>query len=105
MYDVPENTKRGMHAHRNLQQILWCPYGIIELLLDDGINKKSYFLDSPEKGLFIGNGIWREMYWRKEGSILCVAASEYYSEDDYIRDYDTFLKYERKGYWKNENKF
>lgn len=92
-YNVPVNTKRGMHAHRNLQQILWCPYGLVEIILDDGINKETYLLDSPEKALLIGNGIWREMYWRKEGSILCVAASDYYDEDDYIRDYDQFLNY------------
>lgn len=104
-YDVPINTKRGMHAHMNLQQILWCPYGLIEIILDDGKNKNSYLLDSPEKALLIGNGIWRDMYWRKKGSVLCVAASEYYNEDDYIRDYDLFLKYVKEGYWTNENKF
>lgn len=103
-YDVPVDTKRGMHAHKNLQQILWCPHGSIEVILDDGVNKQSYLLDSPEKALIVGNGLWRDMYWKKEGSVLCVAASEYYSEDDYIRDYDEFLKYVRKEYWNDENK-
>ena len=103
-YDVPVDTKRGMHAHKNLQQILWCPYGSIEIVLDDGVKKEGYLLDSPEKALIVGNGVWRDMYWRKEGSVLCVAASEYYSEDDYIRDYDTFLKYVKEGYWEDENK-
>ena len=103
-YDVPTDTKRGMHAHKNLQQILWCPYGTIEVILDDGVNKNSYLLDSPEKALIVGNGIWHDMYWRKEGSVLCVAASEHYNEDDYIRDYDVFIKYVEEGYWKDENK-
>jgi len=102
-YDVPLDTKRGMHAHKNLKQILWCPYGSIEVILDDGVNQQSYFLDSPEKALFVLNGYWHDMYWRKEGSVLCVAASEYYNEDDYIRDYDTFLKYVKEGYWINED--
>jgi len=44
------------------------------------------------------------MYWKKEGSVLCVAASDYYKEDDYIRDYDEFLKCVEEGYWDNENK-
>lgn len=103
-YDVPVDTKRGMHAHKDLQQILWCPYGSIEVILDDGTNKETYFLNSPEKALLVGNGIWRDMYWRKEGSVLCVAASEYYNEDDYIRDYDEFLRYVKEGYWTDENK-
>lgn len=103
-YDVPVNAKRGMHAHKALQQVLWCPYGCIEVVLDDGSEIESYLLDSPEKALIIGKGIWRVMYWRKEGSVLCVAASDYYNEKDYIRDYDEFIKYVREGYWKYENK-
>lgn len=104
IYDVLNATKRGMHAHKRLQQVLWCPYGTIVVTLDDGIEKQSYVLDSPEKGLLVGNGIWRDMYWEKEGSVLCVAASEYYNEEDYIRDYDEFLKYVKEGYWSDESK-
>jgi len=97
-YDVPVGTKRGMHAHKKLQQILWCPYGSIEIILDDGVQKESFTLDSPEKALLVGPGIWRDMYWKKVDSVLCVAASDYYSEGDYIRDYDEFLKYVKEGY-------
>ncbi|WP_443659367.1 sugar 3,4-ketoisomerase [Clostridium algidicarnis] len=103
-YDVPVDIKRGMHAHKDLDQVLWCPYGIIEVVLDNGENKKTYLLDSPNKLLLIGSGIWREVYWKKKGSVLCVAASDYYNEDDYIRNYDTFLNYVKEGYWKDENK-
>lgn len=102
-YNVPIRTKRGMHAHKELQQILWCPYGEIEVILDNGKEKTSYLLDSPEKALFVLKGYWHDMYWKKEGSVLCVAASDYYSEDDYIRDYDEFLKYVEEGYWNYEH--
>lgn len=101
-YDVPVGTKRGMHAHKNLQQILWCPYGEIEVILDNGKEKTCYLLDSPEKALFVLKGYWHDMYWKKEGSVLCVAASDYYNEDDYIRDYDEFIKYVEEGYWNDE---
>jgi dTDP-4-dehydrorhamnose 3,5-epimerase-like enzyme len=104
IYGVSIGTKRGMHAHRRLQQLLWCPYGEIEVILDDGRERKNYLLDSPEKALLVLKGYWREMYWRKEGSVLCVAASDYYDEGDYIRDYDEFLNYVEKGYWNDENK-
>lgn len=102
-YEVPVNTKRGMHAHKNLQQILWCPYGEIEVILDNGHKKESLLLDSPEKALLVLKGYWHDMYWRKEGSVLCVAASDYYNEEDYIWDYDEFQRYVKAGYW-NENK-
>ena len=102
-YHVPVDVKRGMHAHKELQQVLWCPYGEIEVILDDGKEKRSYLLDSPEKALLVLKGYWHDMYWRKEGSVLCVAASEYYDEEDYIRDYDEFLKYVKEGYRDDEN--
>lgn len=103
-YDVPVGIKRGMHAHKKLKQIMWCPYGSIEIVIDDGLYRKSYLLDSPEKALVMVKGLWRDIYWRKEGSVLCVAASELYDESDYIRDYNEFLKLAKEGFWKNENK-
>lgn len=102
-YDVPIGTKRGMHAHKTLQQLLWCPYGEIEVVLDDGKTKTSYLLDSPEKALLVLKGYWHDMYWKKEGSVLCVAASDYYNEEDYIRDYNEFLKHVEEEYWDDED--
>lgn len=104
-YGVSIDTKRGMHAHKKLKQAIWCPFGRIEIILDDGKKKECVLLDSPEKLLLIDSGIWRDIYWRKEGSVLCVAASDYYDEADYIRDYEEFKSYIEKGYWCNENKF
>lgn len=91
-YDVPVGVKRGMHAHRNLQQILICPHGAIEVILDDGRERESVLLDSPSKGLVLGSMVWREMVWREPNSVLVVAASMPYDEADYIRDYGEFLK-------------
>ncbi|MET3697023.1 WxcM-like protein [Bacillus oleivorans] len=97
IHGVPKGTQRGGHAHKQLQQILFCPFGKIEILLDNGKKKESFFLDEPNKGLIIGNGIWREMIWHNSNSVLCVAASEYYDESDYIRNYDDFLKMVKVG--------
>lgn len=96
IHGVPDGAQRGAHAHIALQQILFCPYGIIEILLDDGEDKASVMLDDPSKGLIIGPGLWRDMVWHQENSVLCVAASEYYDEKDYIRDYDAFLQHVKK---------
>lgn len=92
IYNAPEGTQRGGHAHRNLRQILFCPYGKIEIILDDAKDRESVMLDDPGKGLVIGPGLWREMIWHTDHAVLCVAASEYYDEHDYIRDYNVFLK-------------
>lgn len=61
MYDVPVGAKRGMHAHKTLQQVLWRPYSEIEVILDDKKEKISYLLDSPEKALLVPKGYWSEL--------------------------------------------
>lgn len=96
IHGVPNHSQRGGHAHKKLQQLLFCPYGTIEIVLDDAKNRQSVLLDDPGKGLLIGSGLWREMIWHTENAVLCVAASEYYDEKDYIRDYDAFLKYTKE---------
>ena len=103
-YATPLNTLRGFHAHIDLEQVAFCPYGKIEILLDNGIDKTSHLLDSPEKGLYIGKGFWREMKWLKKDSVLCVIASEKYDEDDYIRDYKEFKKMVNEGFWDDKKK-
>lgn len=97
IHGVPADSIRGGHAHKALRQILFCPYGRIEIILDNGTEKTSVMLDDPAKGLLIGPGLWRDMIWQQENSVLCVAASEYYDENDYIRDYDAFLDYVKAG--------
>jgi dTDP-4-dehydrorhamnose 3,5-epimerase-like enzyme len=95
-YNAPLGTKRGMHAHKKLKQILFCPYGKIKVILDNGTEKKNVILDDPSKGLIIRGGIWRDLIWLKENSVLVVAASDYYDANDYIRDYNEFLNYKGK---------
>lgn len=103
IYEVPQGESRGYHAHKNLKQILFCPFGRIDIGLDDGINKITISLDDPAKGLIINEGVWRTMEFIDENSILCVAASEYYDEYDYIRDYNEFINMVKAGYW-NESR-
>lgn len=93
IHGVPGGAQRGGHAHKALQQILFCPYGRIEIILDDTKERTSVMLDSADKGLIIGPGLWREMIWHEENAVLCVAASEYYDEKDYIRNYEDYLRF------------
>lgn len=92
MYDTKENVRRGYHAHRTLQQLLICVHGSCRIHLDDGIDTKEVLLDNPEIGLYIGQGIWREMYDFSSNAVLMSLASEVYDEKDYIRDYQQFVE-------------
>lgn len=94
---APKGTVRGGHAHKKLKQLLFCPYGRIEITLDDGKRKSVYLLDDPSKGLLVESLYWRTMRWLEDDSVLCVAASEYYDESDYMRSYDEFLRYLKNG--------
>lgn len=91
---------RGKHAHHTNVQIMFCLQGSARIMLDDGINKSEIVLDKPEKGLLINKMIWHEMKDMTEETILLVLASKHFSADDYIRDYDEFLRLTRG----NENK-
>lgn len=92
LYDVPGGSERGGHAHTGLQQFIIAVSGAFDVLLDDGINKKTVHLDRPYNGLYITSGIWRELKNFSSGAICLVLASQNYSEDDYIRDFNDFLK-------------
>lgn len=92
IFGTQQNVARGFHAHKNLQQVAICVTGSCRMVLDDGRTREEVWLDSPIKGLLINDLIWREMHDFSEDCVLLVLASEYYDEDDYIRDYDDFLR-------------
>ncbi|MBK2297077.1 MULTISPECIES: sugar 3,4-ketoisomerase [Francisella] len=92
IFDTKSDVRRGFHAHRDLEQVLICVSGNCKVLVDDGSSKRNILLDSPDKGLMISGLIWREMYDFSPNCVLMVLASELYDENDYIRNYDKFLK-------------
>lgn len=97
MYDTGEGVIRGYHAHKNLQQVLICVHGSCKIRLDNGKEKEIITLDKPNVGLYVANNMWREMYDFSPDAVLLVLASELYDESDYIRDYDEFLTYIKRG--------
>lgn len=90
---VPEGVRRGFHAHKTLQQVLFCPYGRIQLILENSEKREEIELSDPSIGVVIDKPTWREMLWIQKDSVLCVGASEYYTAEDYIRDYDEFKSF------------
>lgn len=96
IYKVPVNQKRGGHAHKKTEQVLFCLQGSIRIELDDGIHKDSIILNNPNIGIFLGRMLWHEMEDFQKNTILLILASDFYKEKDYIRDYNTFKKLTQK---------
>ncbi len=93
LYDVPGGESRGGHAHRLLHQLIVAASGSFSVTMDDGRNRRRFFLNRPFHGLLVPPGLWRELDDFSSGSVCLVLASHPYDADDYIRDYDQFLKY------------
>jgi dTDP-4-dehydrorhamnose 3,5-epimerase-like enzyme len=92
IFETDLNFVRGQHAHKNLKQLMICTSGACTVRLDDGNEKEEVRLDRPDKGLYIENLIWREMYDFTPDCVMMVLTDQYYDPDDYIREYDDFLK-------------
>lgn len=92
-YDIPGGEDRGAHAHKECHQFIIAASGAFEVVLDDGTNKRTVQLNRPFWGLHVPPGIWASEQGFSSGSICLVLASHGYSEEDYIRNYDNFLKY------------
>ncbi len=93
IFDTNSGVIRGLHAHKDLSQVMVCLKGSCRVVLDNGSTKEQVVLDTPDKGLLIDSMMWREMHDFSADCVLLVLANEHYDESDYIRDYDNFLEY------------
>jgi dTDP-4-dehydrorhamnose 3,5-epimerase-like enzyme len=93
IYGTKKNNSRGNHAHYKTKQYLISVAGSCKVTLDDGKgNKRTYDLDQPNKGLLQDALIWGTMHDFSEDNVLLVLANDYYKKEDYIIDYNQFLK-------------
>ena len=93
LYDIPGGEDRGAHAHKECQQFLIAGSGSFNVLVDDGNNKKTFNLNRPYYGLHIPPGVWASEIGFSSGSICIALTSHKYDENDYIREYEDYLKY------------
>jgi len=93
---VPDGMVRGNHAHRTGQQFLICIKGIVEIFLDNGKENKVVKL-FPGNALFHDKLEWAKQKYFDNAVLLSICSTEY-NPDDYITDYDEFIKVVR-----NEN--
>jgi len=90
LYDVPGGADRGGHAHKKLHQLLVAISGSFDVTLSDGKASLKYSLNRSYYGLYVPPMMWRDIDNFSSGSVCLVLASDYYSEDDYFRDYGAF---------------
>lgn len=92
LYDVPGGAERGGHAHKGLHQLIIAMSGSFDVMLDDGTEKRRFHLNRSYTGLYVCPMIWRELNNFSSGSVCMVLASNKFDEDDYYRNYATYLE-------------
>lgn len=91
LFNLKADLPRGFHAHKELIQLMVCIKGSCTVKLDDGEKSEYVYLNKPIEALLIDKMVWHEMENFSEDCIIMVLASDYYDENDYIRNYQTFL--------------
>lgn len=97
LYDVPGGESRGGHAYRETEEFVIALSGSFDVIVDDGKEKKTFHLNRSYYGLYIPKGMWREMDNFSTNSLALEFASRNYNPEDYIRDYNEFLKLKEDG--------
>ena len=96
LYDVPGGSERGGHAHKGLQQLIIAMSGSFDIHLDYSQERKTFHLNRSYYGLLVCPMIWREIDNFSSGAVCLVLASNFYTEDDYYRDYQDFTQVAKK---------
>jgi len=97
IYDVPGGESRGGHAYKQNQEFIISLSGCFDVILDDGKTKSLFSMNRSYYGLYVPNGIWREMRNFSTNSLALILSSRDYEVDDYVRDYGDFLKLKGNG--------
>ena len=97
IYDVPGGEARRGHAFRHNQEFIIALSGAFDVVVDDGENMKTFTLNRSYFGLYVPASLWREMKNFSTNSLALEFGSEHYSQEDYIREYDEFLKLKKDG--------
>ncbi len=90
IYDVPGGAIRGGHAYRQNQEVIIAISGSFDLVFNDGQSKVKYSLNRSYYGLYVPNGLWRQLENFSTNSLCLIIASQPYEENDYVRDFNEF---------------
>lgn len=97
LYDVPGGESRGGHAYKTNQEFIIALSGSFDVVIDNGRQKKNFTLNRSYYGLYIPQGLWREMHNFSTNSFALVLSSTQYDSNDYVRNYEEFLKLKANG--------
>ena len=97
LYDVPGGETRAEHANIKLQQVIIAMSGSFDVVVDDGLERKTFSMNRSYYGLYIPGMIWRGLENFSSGSICMVLTDDYYNAEDYYRDYGEFLAAVKAG--------
>ena len=95
IYDVPGGEVRGGHAFKCQKEFIIALSGSFDVIVDNGVNKNKYFLNRSYYGLCLNSGLWRNMENFSTNALALIISSTEYDENDYIRDYEQFLKFKK----------
>ena len=99
LYDVPGGVGRGGHAEINNEEVIIALSGAFDIVIDDGVNQKSFTLNRSYYGLYIPRGLWREIKEFSTNAVALEFGSIPYDVNDYIRDYDAFMAFPKNNYY------
>ena len=97
IYDVPGGEDRGGHAFKENQEVVIALSGAFDVVVDDGRRQIRFKLNRSYYGLYIPAGMWRTMENFSTNSFALEFGTVKYSAEDYIRDYNEFLKLKKDG--------
>lgn len=92
MYGSDPTVVRGQHANRKTEFVLINVSGTSKVKVDNGVEQAVIELNRPRMGLYLKTMLWKDMYDFSPDSVLLVLASEHYDGDEYIRNYEEYLK-------------
>ena len=93
VYDVPAGESRGGHAHKHCKELIVAVSGAFHVTLNDGKDQRTYLLNHPYQALMVDVNTWRTLDDFSSGAVCLVLASDAFSEEDYIYDFQDFLNY------------
>lgn len=99
IFESEQERQSGFHAHKQSWHLLFCPYGSIDVMVDTGKERKTINLSDPSTGIILHPSVWREMVWKRTGSVLCVAASGHYDANRLRNDYNEYLRFLQEKEW------
>ena len=97
LYDVPGGIARGGHAEINNEELIIALSGAFDIVVDDGINNKTFTLNRSYYGLYIPKGLWREIKEFSTNALALEFGSILYDANDYIRNYDAFIAFSKNS--------